>query len=204
MIAIIDYNMGNLRSVNKAFKRIGIDAKVTSNLKDIRSAERLVLPGVGHFERGMSELENLGLIDVIKEQVLNKSKPILGICLGMQLLTEFSEEGNVEGLKVVNAKTKKFELLSKGLKVPHIGWNTLEIDDNSRLLKNVSGDDFFYFVHTYYVTSDSKDLICSKSEYGHSIVSSFEIGNIFGVQFHPEKSHRQGLDLLQNFSNIDV
>ncbi len=204
MIAIIDYNMGNLRSVNKAFKRVGIDARVTSDLNVIRSANRLILPGVGHFDRGMFELKERGLIDVIYEQVIHNAKPILGICLGMQLMTEFSEEGNLDGLKLVKAQTKKFELENQGLKIPHIGWNTLDVNTGSKLLKSVLIDSFFYFVHSYYVKSNSNDLLCSETQYGHSMVSSFEKENIFGVQFHPEKSHQQGLELLQNFASLDV
>ena len=204
MIAIIDYNMGNLRSVNKAFKRVGVDAKITADPKEIELADRLVLPGVGHFERGMAELKKRGLTDVIYEHTIHKAKPILGICLGMQLMTSFSEEGDAEGLGLVDATTKKFDLANQGLKVPHIGWNTIDANTESILLRGVSAESFFYFVHTYYVASESENLLRSYTDYGHPIVSSFEKQNIFGVQFHPEKSHKQGLDLLQNFATIDV
>jgi glutamine amidotransferase len=204
MIAIIDYNMGNLRSVNKAFKRIGIDAVVTSNITKLRSADRLVLPGVGHFERGMKELKDRGLLDLINEQVFEKSKPILGICLGMQLMTQSSEEGNVNGLQLINAETIKFDLSDQGLKVPHIGWNTISANPNSKLLEGLSSEAFYYFVHSYYVRSQDVKLTCSITNYGHDVVSCFEKDNVFGVQFHPEKSHRQGLDLLKNFATLNV
>jgi glutamine amidotransferase len=147
MVLIIDYGMGNLRSVQKAFERIKVPVKVSSNTADILSADKLVLPGVGNFEKGMNNLRERNIFEALNEAVLIKKKPILGICLGMQLMTEFSEEGNCDGLGWINARTQKFVFQSDGLKIPHMGWNNLFTNNFDSICKGVEPDYFFYFVH---------------------------------------------------------
>lgn len=202
MIAIIDYGMGNLRSVQKAFERIKVPVLITSDKKEILKAAKIVLPGVGNFERGIANLKSNGLYDTLNAVVTENRIPILGICLGMQLMTEFSEEGNVEGLGWIKANTKKFVFDTTGLKIPHMGWNTLNEVKSSPITNNISPDNLFYFVHSYYVSCENQDDVLAATNYGLSFVSSFQKENIFGCQFHPEKSHSAGLKLLKNFANL--
>lgn len=202
MIVIIDYGMGNLRSVQKAFERTRVPAAISSNSMEIEQAEKLVLPGVGHFERGIRNLKDKGMFELLNEQVQNKKKPILGICLGMQLMTEFSEEGNRSGFGWLKAQTKKFVFNGNGSKIPHMGWNNLSIRSNETLLKGISQENFFYFVHSYFVSCENDTDILAETEYGHKFVSSFQKENIFGCQFHPEKSHDMGLLILKNFAEM--
>lgn len=202
MIVIIDYGMGNLRSVQKAFERIRVTAAISSDQNDIKTAEKLVLPGVGHFERGIANLKDRGLLELLNEQVQDKKKPILGICLGMQLMTEFSEEGNCNGFGWLKAKTQKFSFRANGLKIPHMGWNNLFIKNSDTIFKNITADNFFYFVHSYYVSCENENNILAETNYGNKFVSSFQKENIFGCQFHPEKSHDSGLQILKSFSEM--
>ena len=203
MIVIIDYGMGNLRSVQKAFERIRIPATISSSANDLHSADKLVLPGVGHFERGIGNLKGRGMYELLNELVLEKEKPILGICLGMQLMTEFSEEGNCSGFGWIKAKTQKFSFHSNGLKIPHMGWNSLTIRKTDSLFRDITIDNFFYFVHSYFVSCDNEADILTETNYGNKFVSSFNKDNIFGCQFHPEKSHDSGLLILKNFAFLD-
>ena len=202
MIVIVDYGMGNLRSVQKAFERIRIPAAISSNVNDIETADKLVLPGVGHFERGIGNLKDRGLFELLNEHVQDKKKPILGICLGMQLMTEYSEEGNCNGFGWLKAKTQKFSFKSNGLKIPHMGWNNLAIKKSDTLFKDITLDNFFYFVHSYYVSCENEQDILAETNYGNKFVSSFQKENIFGCQFHPEKSHDKGLQILKNFAEM--
>ncbi|MEQ9278748.1 MAG: imidazole glycerol phosphate synthase subunit HisH [Balneola sp.] len=202
MIVIIDYHMGNLHSVRKAFKRIGVETKISSNIEDIKNAKKLVLPGVGNFKHGMFKLNELGLIDILNQEVLNNKKPILGICLGMQLFTSFSEEGNVKGLCWIDATSKKFDFSKNTIKakIPHMGWNTVLKSRESNLLKGINEENFFYFVHSYYVSTNKANEKLAVTKYKIEFTSIVEKENIMGVQFHPEKSHDSGLNLLKNFS----
>lgn len=202
MIVIIDYGMGNLRSVQKAFERIHIPVIVSSNRQDILNAKKIVLPGVGNFEKGMINLKAANLIEALNEAVIENKIPVLGICLGMQLMTEFSEEGNVAGLGWIKGATLKFNLNSNKLKVPHMGWNNIHISNSDSIFKNIDEDNLFYFVHSYYVTCENKNEILATTIYETSFVSSFKKGNIYGCQFHPEKSHEPGLKVLSNYVNI--
>ncbi len=181
---------------------LGYESIITDDLSVIKSAERLILPGVGHFSHGMQQLENSGIANLIKEHALIQQKPILGICLGMQLLTNFSEEGNVNGLGLVDAQTKKFELQDATLKVPHMGWNTVEFKKDSPINTGVSISPRYYFVHSYFVDCANQDDILCTTLYGQEFVSGFQHQNIFGLQFHPEKSHKFGMELLTNFCKI--
>lgn len=202
MIVIVDYGMGNLRSVQKAFERINIKARISEDKSDILNAEKLLLPGVGHFEKGINNLKEKKLFNSLNEAVLEKKIPILGICLGMQLMTEFSEEGNVEGFGWIKAKTKKFSFKNNNLKIPHMGWNNLLIKNKNQLFITINHDNFFYFVHSYYVSCDNEEDVQAETNYGTKFVSSFQKENIYGCQFHPEKSHDAGLQVLMNFANV--
>ncbi len=202
MIVIIDYGMGNLRSVQKAFERIKVPVLITSDKTEIHKAAKIVLPGVGNFERGIANLKSNALFDTLNEAVNENKIPILGICLGMQLMTEYSEEGNVEGFGWVKARTKKFVFDGAGLKIPHMGWNNINVVRDSPMTNNISPDNLFYFVHSYYVTCKNQGDVLANTNYGVSFVSSFQKENIYGCQFHPEKSHDAGLKMLKNFSEL--
>lgn len=197
MLVIIDYGMGNLRSVEKAFKRINAHPVISSKIEDIEQATKLVLPGVGHFKKGMERLHQLGLVEVLNKKVVAENTPILGICLGMQLFTSHSQEGESQGLNWIKANTKAFQL--ENLKVPHMGWNTLAFDTATPLFKGLSNEDAFYFVHSYFVNAATPEKVLCSTKYGINFHSGIVQDHIVGVQFHPEKSHATGLQLLTNF-----
>lgn len=198
-IAIINYNMGNISSVKNAFKKIGVDIRVTSSERVINSAGALVLPGVGAYKDAYKNLEKLNMIKVLKENI--RKKVFLGICLGMQLLFDYSlEDGKNKGLGILKGSVEK---IPSTVKVPHMGWNELKIlKRNSKIFSGIKERENFYFVHSYHVIPDSKDIISSTTEYGIEIVAGIEYDNIYGFQFHPEKSSDGGLKLLENFWNI--
>jgi imidazole glycerol-phosphate synthase subunit HisH len=201
MIIIVDYKVGNLGSIYNMLKKIGVSSEITSDKEKISLASKLILPGVGSFDTGMRNLKEMGLVEILCEKVLKQKVPVLGICLGMQLLTLKSEEGILPGLGWVNGSAKKF-LFDKdsSLKVPHMGWNYVDQQKNSNLFLEMYNEARFYFVHSYYVDLDNKDDILTKTSHGNEFCSSLEKGNVFGVQFHPEKSHKYGMKLLKNFS----
>jgi glutamine amidotransferase len=202
MIAIVDYGLGNLRSIEKAFCRIGRPAVISSSERDILDADRLVLPGVGHFKQGMANLRERGLDVLLREAVIERGKPILGICLGMQLLTEFSAEGECDGLGWVPARVTKFSFAEGSRrKVPHMGWNTVRVaKPHLELFQGTGPDSEFYFVHSFYVAAPKADFPHALTAYGDEFISCFQSGRIHGVQFHPEKSHEAGLAVLKNFA----
>jgi len=202
LITIINYNLGNPKSIKNMLSYLGIDAVISNDINVLKSADRLILPGVGHFSHGMNQLDKLGLSDIIKEHALRAQRPILGICLGMQLMTNYSEEGNVNGLGLVDAQTKKFEIQDKSHKIPHMGWNEVAWKNYSILLDHITEKPRYYFVHSYYVECKKKDDVLGITNYAQDFVSAFQHENIIGMQFHPEKSHRFGMELLQNFSKI--
>ncbi len=198
MIAIIDYGMGNLRSVSKAFERLGCTAAVTREPQVIADASHVVLPGVGAFPDCMRNLEQLGLIDSIR-RALSSGKPFLGICLGLQLLfTESEEFGLHKGLGWIPGRVVRFK--ADGLKVPHMGWNNLTIQKRTPVLEGLPAEAMVYFVHSYYVVPNDPDLIATTTDYGVTFASSLSTGNVFACQFHPEKSQEVGLMLLRNFA----
>ncbi len=200
MIIIVDYGMGNLRSILKVFQKLDVKALVSSQPGDLEKASKIILPGVGHFAMGMKNLREYGLIDVLNRLALIEKKPILGICLGMQLLTRKSEEGMVDGLGWIDAETERFSLGDHiKLRVPHMGWNSLEKKKESILLEDLNPEDLFYFVHSYHVKCQKTEDILTTTNYGITFVSTIEKENIFGTQFHPEKSHKSGIKLLKNF-----
>jgi glutamine amidotransferase len=205
MVAIIDYGLGNLRSVEKAFQRIGANnIQITADEKTISESTHLVLPGVGHFGRGINNLRERELIPVLNEEVLNKKKPILGICLGMQLMGSYSEESNTNGLDWIQSKALSFKSkeLEKNLKIPHMGWNDLILSNSKNDFEFPTIDKKFYFTHSYFMECENENDVLSYTEYGVKFVSSFKNKNIIGMQFHPEKSHEQGLLLLKEFLNM--
>lgn len=200
MIAIIDYDAGNTRSVEKAIKHLGMDVKITRSSREISAASGVILPGVGSYGDAMDKLKSYELIPVINELTSSK-KPFMGICLGLQLLFDGSEEdGGVEGLKILEGDIVRFP--SGELKVPHIGWNNLKIDSRSRLFKDLDAEPFVYFVHSYYLKANDSDIVSARTEYGLEFDSAIEKDNIFACQFHPEKSSHLGLKILSNFVNI--
>ena len=200
-IIIIDYGMGNVGSIANMLKKIGREALVTSDHNQIRNADKLILPGVGSFDYGMRNLKKMGLIPLLQEKVLVQKTPVLGICLGMQLLTQGSEEGVLEGLGWIDARAEKFRFeTSPPLKVPHMGWNTVTSLKKSLLFDDMHPEPRFYFVHSYHVRCLHIADELTATRYGFAFTSSLERGHIAGVQFHPEKSHKFGMKLLKNFA----
>ncbi len=201
MIAIIDYDAGNIMSVVKAFKYLGCDCVLSRDKEVLLSADKLVLPGVGCFKDAVDNLNKYDLIPVIKECV-DAGKPFLGICLGMQLLFDESEESpGVKGLSLLPGRCIKIPD-NKGLKVPQIGWNSLDFPRESRLMAGVPEGAFVYFVHSYYVSAGNFSDVCATTEYGVTVHAAVEKNNIFGCQFHPEKSSEVGLKILKNFAEL--
>lgn len=195
MIVIIDYGLGNLASVKNALDKLGIPNRISSSSKVLKKAKALILPGVGAAGQGMKNLKSMGLDKVIIEEI-EKGKPFLGICLGMQLLFEKSEEGNVDCLGILQGSVKKFK---KERKIPQIGWNEIEIQQKSNLFQGVSDNSYFYFVNSFYCLPEEKITI-GLTNYGETFASIVEKKNIVGVQFHPEKSGPAGIKLLENFA----
>ena len=202
MIVIVDYNMGNIGSIKNMFNKIGYAAEITSDPEQIRSAERLILPGVGAFDNGMKHIEEMGLQTVLNEVALERKIPILGICLGMQLLTRGSEEGKRPGLGWIDGETIRFHFDQKqtGLRIPHMGWNTVVPAHDDTLFADMDPEAGYYFVHSFHVACDDEAEILATTHYGYDFTCAVQKGNIFGTQFHPEKSHRYGWQLLKNFA----
>ncbi|MDF2436733.1 MAG: hisH [Bacteroidota bacterium] len=203
MIAIIDYGCGNLGSIKNMIRKIGGEAVITSNIDEIRQAKKIILPGVGSFDTGMNNLKKSGFIDILNEKAFNEKVPFLGICLGMQLMTKGSEEGSEPGLAWFDAETIKFKFEKSSVnKIPNMGWKHVYQKKESAYLKEMYPEPRFYFVHSYYVKSNKPEDVLTTSTYGTEYVSGFEKGNLCGVQFHPEKSHKFGMKLFTNFLSI--
>ena len=200
-IVIIDYGMGNVGSIVNMMKKIGHPARVSRDPAEIRSADRLILPGVGSFDAGMENIRSFGLVEVLHRKVVEEKTPVLGICLGMQLLGERSAEGKLPGLGWVAAESVRFE--GGGLRVPHMGWNTLEPQGGRThwLFFDMPEEMRFYFVHSYKVVCQHREDVIANSRYGDPFCAALSHGHITGVQFHPEKSHKFGMQLLKNFAS---
>ena len=201
MVAIIDYDAGNIKSVQKAIEYLGEEVIITREPEVILNASRVILPGVGAFGDAMEKLHKYNLVDVIKE-VVKKEIPFLGICLGLQLLFETSDETpGVQGLGILKGKIKRIPDNGE-LKIPHIGWNSLSFPNKGRLYEGISQESYVYFVHSYYLDAEDKGIVVATTEYGTTIHASVEQGNVFACQFHPEKSSSVGLKILDNFLKI--
>lgn len=201
MIAIVDYGMGNLRSVQKAIESLGMEATICTDPTGIAQAERLILPGVGAFRDAIGELQRQSLVEPIKAHIA-AGKPFLGICLGLQLLFDVSfEDGTWQGLGVIPGEVVRFKDLP-GRKIPHMGWNEVQVQNDSRLFRGIPNGSHFYFVHSYFVVPKAPEVIAAKTDYGGEFTSVIERGNLFATQFHPEKSQSAGLALLKNFASI--
>lgn len=199
MLVIVDYGMGNIRSVIKAFQRLNVDVIASADPSEILKADKLILPGVGHFSKGMENLHERKLIEPLRQAVEEMKIPLMGICLGMQLLTRKSEEGDVEGLGFFPLNTVQFAVLNE-FKIPHMGWNTIEPLKSMPLFDGIDENDRFYFAHSYHIQKDAEsDYVAGMTDYGYTFPSVINKGNLIGVQFHPEKSHDSGLKLLENF-----
>lgn len=200
VVTIIDYGMGNIKSIRNMLRYLGYDSKISSDAKEIANSEKLILPGVGHFGYAMENISRYGIRESIDFACINRKVPTLGICLGMQLLTKYSEEGNVSGLGYIDAITKKIDSHDMGiLKIPHMGWDYLNINKKIPLVNRVDLEDRFYFVHSFYVDCNHEDNIIATTEYGFSFDSIISNDNVMGVQFHPEKSLKFGMKILGNF-----
>jgi len=202
MIVIVDYGVGNLRSILSKFERMKIEASISDRADDIKQADKLVLPGIGHFGAGMTNLINSGLIPLLEDRVLGRKTPLLGICLGMQMLMNGSEESPVPGLGWVPGVTRKFVFpeKSRDFRVPHMGWNTFMPENPSPLLTDIAPDARFYFAHSYFVTPDDPGIAVATTWYGSPFTSMLQQENLYGAQFHPEKSHQAGLQIIRNFA----
>ncbi len=201
MISIVDYGMGNLRSVQKGFEKVGHQAVVTSDPAEVAAADKVVVPGVGAFEDAMTELKRRGLIGPVREAI-DADKPFLGICLGLQLLFDVSyEHGQHEGLGVIPGEVVRFELPEE-YSIPHMGWNQITIPRRAPILDGIDEGAYFYFVHSYYVAPKQQDVVAAETDYGGPFCAMVWRGNLFATQFHPEKSQADGLKILKNFAEL--
>lgn len=202
-IVIVDYGMGNIYSVKKKLSNLKTGCTISSDPEDVISAEKIILPGVGHFRNAVENLEKLNLVDALETAVMKNKVPVLGICLGLQLFARFSYEGNVEGFGWLDAEVIRFSVNDNlKYKIPHIGWNSISITKNSQLMRDIPPSSEFYFVHSYHLVTNDKAIILNETVYEYNFISAIEKDNIFGVQYHPEKSHDTGEKLLRNFINI--
>lgn len=201
MIGIIDYDAGNIKSVEKALKKLGQEVCITRDREQLLAADKVILPGVGAFGDAMEHLREYGLVDVIRE-IVDKKTPFLGICLGLQLLFERSDEApGVEGLGILKGEILRIPD-KEGLKIPHMGWNSLELQNDGRLFRGITGNPYVYFVHSYYLKAEDEEIVKAVTNYSVRIHASVEKDNVFACQFHPEKSSDLGLQILKNFAEL--
>lgn len=202
MIGIINYGLGNIFAFTNLLNRINVDNMVINNVDDLNKVQKLILPGVGHFDQAIDLLECSGMLEKIMHLVKNKNVPILGICVGMQILAESSEEGKKSGLGLIKGNVKKLKSDKKNLILPHLGWNEINFINNIDLFKNMKSKSQFYFLHSYYFECSNKSNEIANFKYGERFCCAVKQNNIYGVQFHPEKSHSFGIQLIKNFSKI--
>jgi len=202
MISIVDYGVGNIAAIGNIYKRQNVVFQVARSPQQVLEAERLILPGVGAFDWTMTRLGNSGLRDALDEAVLSRRSPVLGICVGMQLMANRSDEGSLPGLGWIDAEVLRFDDQSRRLFLPHMGWNDVEPQTDTTLFREMGSGGRFYFLHSYYFAPKNLETVLSFTDYGGRFASSVCAGNVYGVQFHPEKSHQWGIQLLKNFAEL--
>ena len=204
MITIIDYGVGNINAFVNVYKRVNVPVKIAKTAADLEDVQKLILPGVGHFDYAMSELIKSGMREKLDELVIVKKVPIIGICVGMQMMGNSSDEGNLDGLKWIDASVRKFDetKIQQVTKLPHMGWNDVQPNSSNSLFKGLEKDALFYFLHSYYFECNDKSDILATSEYGEQFTCAAHHENVYGIQFHPEKSHHYGETLLHNFAKM--
>lgn len=204
MITIIDYGLGNIKAFANVYKRLNIETKIARKANDIKDASKLILPGVGSFDYAMSQFNNSGMREETEKKIFQDNTPIMGICVGMQMLGKYSDEGKLQGLGWIDGYVKLFDTTTINYKtrLPHMGWNTISPIGECDLLKGFNNSSRFYFLHSYYFICNAEEDIISKTEYGINYASGVKNKNIYGIQFHPEKSHMNGVQLLNNFANL--
>lgn len=204
MITIIDYGVGNINAFVNVYKRVNVAVKIAKTIDDLKDAEKLILPGVGHFDHAMTQLNNSGMREKLDDLVLNHKIPIIGICVGMQMMANSSDEGNMEGLKWIDATVKKFDetKIHQVTRLPHMGWNDVKPVKDLDLFKGLEDNAIFYFLHTYYFQCNNTEDIMAVTDYGSEFASAAHHENKYGIQFHPEKSHHYGEILLHNFAKL--
>ena len=204
MVTIIDYGVGNVFAFQNVFKRLNIPSKIAKCENDLMGSSKLILPGVGHFDYAMSQLNNSGMRDRLDELVLKEKIPVIGICVGMQMMAKKSDEGTLDGLCWIDACVKKFDeaTINHHTKLPHMGWNHVKPNENHPLFKGLEQEAIFYFLHSFYFKCSNQENSISKTDYGINFSSSVQHDNIYGIQFHPEKSHSYGERLLENFAKL--
>jgi glutamine amidotransferase len=204
MITIIDYGLGNIRAFVNVYERLNIPISVAKTADDLKAPTKIILPGVGAFDYAMSQLNNSGMRETLEKLVLGHQLPVIGICVGMQMLAKSSDEGMLPGLGWIDGTVKKFDafVLNSKIQLPHMGWNTIHPNDSNPLLVNLSNDSRFYFLHSYYFHCNNQNDTIATTEYGIKFTSAVNNKNIYGVQFHPEKSHHWGIQLLKHFADL--
>ena len=204
MITIIDYGVGNINAFVNVYKRVDVPVKIAKTAADLVNVEKLILPGVGHFDYAMEKLNNSGMRDKLDDLVLHQNIPVIGICVGMQMMANHSDEGSMEGLKWIDASVKKFDetKIQQVTRLPHMGWNDVKPVKDISLFKGLEKDAIFYFLHTYYFECNNPEDVMAVSDYGIKFASAAHYENKYGIQFHPEKSHHYGETLLHNFAKI--
>jgi imidazole glycerol-phosphate synthase subunit HisH len=200
MISIIDYGLGNVKAFKAAYDSIGIDNEIIESPKKLINPTHIIIPGVGSFDQALKSMNKIGFTKVLNEYFLSQKVKFLGVCVGLQVMCKSSEEGNLSGFEWINANVKKIDRKNKSMKIPHMGWTKINVTKECPLLKNIDGDNEFYFLHSYNVFEDTNLITSSTINYGSDLIASISKGNIFGTQFHPEKSHDLGLKILKNFS----